>query len=172
MRYFHLFLLLCSGPASLNAQIGLSRNVFYVEALGLNANYSLNYERHYYLTEPIRLSTRIGLSVWDEINSVPVGLTLLHGKGSHRVEGGIGFSVRFESKINQGAIQYHRWIRTPPARVGLTLAYRFQPQDGGWMFRLAYQPFLNGFPSNSFYQREGFTHWLGIGFGYAIPYYR
>ena len=59
-----LFLL----PIFVSAQLGLSRNAVYVEALGLGVVYSINYERQFYLSESLRLGTRIGIAPWHEDN--------------------------------------------------------------------------------------------------------
>ncbi|MEM6343306.1 MAG: hypothetical protein AAF927_05480 [Bacteroidota bacterium] len=172
--YFLLLLGLC--PSLLLAQKGLSRNVVYLEALGLGTYYSFNYERNYYLNEPLRLGIRIGLAPWnvneDYFTSVPVGVHLLYGKSAHRLEIGMGLSYRFKTAISTGSIQYHKWEKLAPARIGMLIGYRYQVPDGGWMFRLGYQPFLNGFIEANGYVRPGYVHWLGIAVGYAIPYYR
>lgn len=176
MVRLYLLLILALCPSLLLAQRGLSRNVVFLEALGLGTYYSFNYERNIYLSEPLRLGLRAGIAPWNVedtyFTSVPLGAHLIYGKSAHRLEMGMGLSFRFKAEINSGAIQYHKWEKLAPARIGMLIGYRYQQPEGGWMFRLGYQPFINGFIEANGYVRAGYVHWLGIAFGYAIPYYR
>jgi hypothetical protein len=172
-----LILCLLVGMASFSvAQQGLSRNAFFVEGLGLGSFYSLNYERSYYVGEYLRLGSRIGIAPWGADNNytinLPLSLHLIYGRDLHRAEVGAGLAWQFYSGISQGAVIAPSWKKIDQARYSLYLGYRYQPQTGGFLFRLGYQPFLNGMAENAGYIREGFVHWAGVSVGYALPYFR
>jgi hypothetical protein len=72
----------------------------------------------------------------------------LFGKKSHYLEVGTSLMV---------AATFKNIELKPNGRIG----YRYQPQKGGFLFRAAYTPILNG---NGWF---GY-HWAGISFGYIF----
>lgn len=113
-------------------------NLVYAEALG-NALYggSVNYER---MLAP-RFSARLGASPF---GSFPVMLNYLPGQGNHAAEVGVGvlLGASDENLLGTG-----------------TLGYRYQPREGGMVFRAGWTPLIGA---------AGVATWAGVSLGFAF----
>jgi hypothetical protein len=129
------------------------RNSIYVELLGHGIFYSVNYE--YRMSD--KISLRAGVSIWSiksmdllifQINGIkfrsfPVMVNYLIGKRSSRFELGAGIMPAYISSEG-GSVFYlmkstdsnHTTIFPVIANVG----YRYQPEDGGFIFRAGITP--------------------------------
>lgn len=135
-----LFLLLIGLlPSRVDAQeAGPARDVVYVELLG-NALYggSINYER---MLTP-QYSVRVGASPF---RSFPVMLNYLPGWGHHTAEVGFGLFVDASDRNVLGTA---------------TFGYRYQPRDGGMVFRAGWTPLADA---------GGVASWAGVSVGFAF----
>ena len=136
-------------------------NSFYIELVGSGGLYSINYDRLF--TENI--GARIGFMYFDtewllfftdvEMFLIPTTLNFLVGSGKHKFELGAGPVFVFGSASFFGS--------DPVSGSGVgwtgTIGYRYQQNDGGFMWRIGFTPFLAGgelFPSG------------GISFGFSF----
>jgi hypothetical protein len=107
-------------------------NALYFELLGSGGLYSINYDR----IVADRFALRIGFSAFEfclftctSVVTAPVTASYLVGEGSHSLELGIG--LLGVSSDSDGTV------------VGTgVLGYRFQPLDGGVVFRFTATPFF------------------------------
>ena len=147
-------------------------NSIYLEIGGSGFIYSLNYDRNLgniiavragfgYLPLPTQ-TTASGAKVTASLTSVPVSISWFPfssstSSPSSKLEIGAGASYEelvakkiAKSKVGSGI-----------AYTGI-LGYRYQPADGGFLFRIAFTPFLS---SPIF---TGFEPWGGITLGYGF----
>lgn len=150
--------LLCSLPHPCRAQEdagggtdGLSRHSVYLELLGQGLLYSINYD---YRVTP-RLSLRAGVSRWAidpffflagglTYTSVPLLANYVTGDGPSHLELGAGIvpaHISIEDTYDFFGTEYDE------SRIVLlgttTIAYRMQPPDGGWTFRVGLTPIFS-----------------------------
>lgn len=129
------------------------RNTIYAELLGPGILYSINYD---YLITP-KVSIRAGFSKWSlpvvfflmnggplDFTGFPVALNYLAGEGNSRLEFGAGVVPMFLSVEGEGIfggrIRGKATLFSETAAVG----YRYQPIDGGFVFRIGFTPlFIN-----------------------------
>lgn len=125
------------------------RNAIYFELFGQGGLYSINYD--YRIKEEI--SIRAGFTSWGigvfennfHFTGFPIMLNYLSGKRSGHLEAGVGFipaTVSFHGGdsnpffILEGEGSSTRVLGTA------TLGYRFQPLQGGFVFRAGLTPFF------------------------------
>ena len=138
----------------------------YVELLGNSIYYSVNYDYLFKIyKDNIKLVVGAGIGYFpytylDADGSKRITIhkfyftpeaTFLFGKKSHYFETGLAFMTLID----------HDKISTdfdfmPSGRIG----YRYQPQKGGFLFRMAYTPILR-------FEWIGYC-WFGISFGYIF----
>jgi hypothetical protein len=136
-------------------------NSLYFEIFGNGGLYSINYDRLFTPT----LGARIGFMYFSADNSifdidqlilVPIMLNYFVGEGSSKLELGAG--------IVFGSLETDFWGLTnessSTAVIGTaTVGYRYQPVDGGFMFRAGFTPL---FSSGGFLASGGLS--IGVAF--------
>lgn len=171
-RFIVAFVMLISAfgiPHNLLAQNKISnysRNAVYIEGLGSGIAYSINYE--YRITEQIGL--RAGFSFWSTtpiffssgkstFTEFPLMVNYFVGHHRDNLELGLGMVIGFSS--TKGKLFWGKNFNSKDNfSIGTaTIGYRMEPNDGGFMFRVAFTPFFtfkNIWPSG------------GISLGYAF----
>ncbi len=155
-----------------------ARNSLYAELLGNGLLYSCNYER--LITESF--GVRIGASFFEPENvpivTFPLMANYLVGSGSSKLELGLGIcvllmpenvSLSFMSAVDEK-------LKGNSVLGTATVGYRYQPADGGLVFRAGVTPFFGVFArekSTSPYLDEyedvfGFRVLGGVSVGYAF----
>ncbi len=123
----------------------MSSAVVYVEIGGPGILYSINFE--YRVT--INFVLRAGYSSWsirpfgffrsresDSFIGFPISLSYLYGRNADKLEIGIGIVPSYLKAFGLGEGR---------AILGTaTIGYRFEPEEGGVLFRLDFTPFLAG----------------------------
>jgi len=138
-------------------------NAAYVELLGSGGLYSVNYERA--LTPSVRV--RVGAAAWTaesfwsdaktRLRTFPLMLHVVPGRGSHRLEAGIGVLPGYRDHDFGASGGFVSLI----ASVG----YRYEPPQRRFIFRTGFTPFYGfGEPSIA-YPDTGFLPSLGLSFG-------
>lgn len=127
----------------------LKRNAVYFELFGQGVLYSLNYE--YRITPQVSL--RAGFTSWRislistrfNFTGFPIMLNFLSGKKSGHFEAGIGCIPATVTYIGD---EYNPFIvlerkGSSTAIMGTaTIGYRYQPAEGGIIFRAGLTPFI------------------------------
>ncbi|MFQ5865286.1 MAG: hypothetical protein ACE5IW_08680 [bacterium] len=137
-------------------------NSIYLELLGNGILYSINYDRMF--SESI--CGRIGIMYIPtgevdgeenvNVTIVPVTANYLVGKGKHKLELGLGALFVFADRDfdeQGGAVDEQGVAGTA------TFGYRFQPLNGGFVFRIGFTPIFTD---------NGFAPWGGLSFGYGF----
>jgi hypothetical protein len=136
-------------------------NSIYLELVGSGGLYSVNYDRMF--TDNI--GARIGFMYFDsewllfftdvEMFLIPTTLNFLVGSGKHKFELGAGPVFIF------GSVSFFGSDPVSGSGVGWTgtIGYRYQPNEGGFMWRIGFTPFLAG---GEFFPSGGIS--LGYGF--------
>jgi hypothetical protein len=129
------------------------RNAIYVEALGQGGIYSVNFD-HRFTKE---IGFRAGFTTWSWMTGLPLKVNYLGPGPVDHFEIGIGALVGlstlnlpspFENGLNRGHI------------IGTgTVGYRYQPDNGGLVFRLDFTPWFG---------YKYFEAWAGVSLGYAF----
>ena len=128
-------------------------NIFF-EGLGAGIGYSLNYDRRFGQRRD-GLGGRIGfafVSEEDQIYTIPVEVNCLFGEENKFFEVGAGVTFTFPehdySLIDGSSI------------VGVvSVGYRRQPADGGFLFRATFTPLIT---------KEKIVPYSGLSFGYTF----
>jgi hypothetical protein len=119
-------------------------NSIYLELMGNGGLYSLNYDRLF--TENI--GARIGFMYFEtedflfgtdiELFLIPITLNYLVGSENHKFELGIGPVIVF------GSAGFFGYESVSGSGVGgtATIGYRYQPIDGGFLFRIGFTPYF------------------------------
>jgi len=146
-----------------------AKNCVYFEALGQGMFYSFNYE---YMFTP-HLSGRVGYTNWSipifflvsagvvNYQGGPVMLNYLWGDGDHHLETGIGAvlgAARYDGVgtiFGENISVKYKFFPLGTATVG----YRYQPREGGFLFKLGVTPIFN---------ETRFMPTGGMSFGYAF----
>lgn len=149
-------------PTPTNAQ-SYSQNSVYVELGGNGLFYSVNYDRRF----TNNVSGRFGFMIFggqseqatdDQIGVgiFPVTANYLVGTGSHRLELGVGPVLM----VAGGDLEEYGTVSAGGiAGVTSTFGYRYQPMEGGFLFRIGLTPFYSdGRPQL----------WAGLSLGYAF----
>lgn len=154
--YLFIFLILSLYPpqGKVSAQsnsiedIVTAPNAVFVQLLGDYVSITANYERMLFTTTPHNIALRFGFGFWgwfgDSGVVVPVGASYLFGH-SHKIELGIGYTFLTGSNKYNGL---------STALIG----YRYQPIDGGFLFRVGFTPLFG----------DEFEPWVGLSLGYAF----
>lgn len=155
-----LFLVLVLTSASAKAQSAkdstshFCRDAIYVELGGSGGLYSVNYD--YRITK--EMNFRIGLAASYNAIAFPIIASCLVGGHANHFEIGIGTTVQFSSAVNGRSLFRKGEIRRLAIGTAL-IGYRYQPDSGGFVFRIDYTPlFTFGL----------FESWGGISLGYAF----
>lgn len=156
-----LILLLTSVPASAqsanDADGHFSLNAVYVEALGVGGFYSLNYERR--ISEIISL--RGGFTAWNGLVGFPLMVNGLLGQDGDYFEIGVGLVPGYTPiSLLSSRSFIIRGTGNEVVYGTATLGYRYQPHDGGLLFRISFTPI--------FERHNTFMSWGGISAGYAF----
>lgn len=171
-NYMHvgiLLLLLTSLGMPLSAQnadaTGQAANSIYAEVGGPGIVLSFNYDRRFG-RRPDGLGGRIGfggIALGEtQILTVPVCLNYLAGSGNSYFEGGLG-AVLYNANVD--------FLETSQTVFGvLNFGYRYQPRDGGLMFRAALTPVFGSIGGSGESANEFifFPFFGGVAFGYAF----
>lgn len=129
----------------------IARDAIYGELLGPGILYSINYE---HLITP-HVSLRGGFSKWSvpsafllvdgsvDFTGFPITLNYLAGEGNSRLELGAGL-VPILLSVDGQVILFGGSVRGRASVVSgtATIGYRYQPVDGGFVFRIGFTPIL------------------------------
>ena len=156
-----LILLLTSVPASAQStkdgETHFARNAVYLEALGPGVFYSFNYERR--LTEI--MSLRGGFTAWNGLVGFPLMVNGLLGQDEDYFEIGVGLVPGYTPiSLLPSRSFIIRGTGNEVVYGTATLGYRYQPHDGGLLFRISFTPI--------FERHNTFMSWGGISAGYAF----
>jgi len=159
--YLFIFLILSTYPSQWIASaqsnptenIVTAPNAVFVELLGQGVLLTANYERMLSTTTPHNVALRVGFGYWtwwgDSGVIVPVDASYLLGI-NHKLELGIGYAIitgqASGNNLSNGAF------------AGL-IGYRYQPIDGGFIFRIGFTPLFGAKKMES---------WGGLSLGYAF----
>jgi hypothetical protein len=141
-------------------------NSIYLEFLGNTGLYSINYDRLF--SEDVGI--RIGFMYFEsdyaiffkdiELIFIPITLNYLAGSGDHKFELGGGPALVFgHFKLTFFGLGESDLIDANGIVGTATIGYRYQPVDGGFLFRIGFTPWF-GF--GEFYPSAGIS--LGISF--------
>jgi len=150
--------IICSYSQDLSA----NRAIF-LEGLGNGLTYSLNYDTRFG-PGAAGLGGRGGIGFFQvqgvNITSLPFVLNYLLGNNSHYFEFGVGATILTFGTRNNGSISRAELDRATGIGATLSLGYRYQPMDGGLMFRAGLAPIFD---------RTGtLPFWPQISVGYAF----
>jgi hypothetical protein len=152
----------------------LAKNAVYAELLGNAILYSVNYERRFSDVVAARLGfSYFGLSasVSDATSSAsaranfflfPVMANFLVGGRNNKLELGVGALALIVSGSAEG-VSFGEKVTATGAAAAVagtaTIGYRYQPRDGGFVFRVGATPIIG---------KGGALPWGGISFGGAF----
>lgn len=162
-----VFLFVQNGHAQ-QSEPQFSKHAVYAELFGQGILYSLNYD--YRFRE--NMSVRAGFSSWSinplwllmtgklSFTGFPVTANYLLGNGDHRLETGLGF-MPATITVEGNDIFFGAEIHEKETVVfgTATAAYRVQPEDGGFLFRIGLTPLFTF---------ESIVLTGGISLGYAF----
>jgi hypothetical protein len=122
----------------------VAKNAFYFELGGNGIFYSINYDR---IILP-SLSARVGFASFTipltspaiSTTTFPILLNYLVGSGNSRFE--LGAGIVFVA-FSGGEFDFIRASASTAALTGV-VGYRYQPVDGGLVFRAGFTPFIVG----------------------------
>lgn len=131
-------------------------NAVYVELGGSALAYSVNYERR--VDEHVAL--RVGVGAWPSAAVVPFACYALLGGGAHHLELGLGLGVGAGGGAHAGV---QAFAALP------SVGYRYQPREGGFVFRLTGEVITFG-GQGPFVSEPGgaIFPWLGLSLGRAF----
>jgi hypothetical protein len=154
-----------------NGEKRTAKNAVYLELLGNGGLYSINYERA--LLDNV--TARVGFSYFSvgataadgsgqqssakiSLMTAPIMANYLVGGKSHNLELGAGALVVYASGEASGG-----GASSSAEGVGIagtaTVGYRYQPQDGGFLFKAGFTPLVT---------ESGFQGWGGLSLGGAF----
>lgn len=168
--------LVCAAT-QLSAQSGAeprtSENAVYLELLGNGGPFSINYDRR--VGEDV--AVRIGFASWTaddlflgdeaktELVTVPLTVSWLPGAPSRGIE--LGGGVLLGSRKQDEPFEDGSTSSTFVSLTGI-VGYRWQPADGGWMFKIAFTPFFGLGDRDIAYPDRGFFPSAGASVGYSF----
>ncbi len=129
------------------------RDAVYVELAGAGGLYSFNFD--YRITR--EAGFRVGFTSWSDFTGLPVTANYLLNWHAHHLEIGIGVIIGLATLGGQSFVSGGQ--STPQAIGTGTLGYRYQPDDGGFVFRIDYTPLL---------EPRLLYSWGGVSLGYAF----
>lgn len=138
-------------------------NAIYIEIAGRGLFLSASYERLLFETTPHNIALSAGLGFWASIEisgtgpdksgiTIPIYAGYLYG-GNHNFELGIGLTLAPGVSYEFAQEFTSDWMITT------FIGYRYQPIDGGFLFRVGYAPIFGN---------EGMIKYGGIALGYAF----
>ena len=137
-------------------------DALYGEFLGQSYLFSFNYDRMLFNTTPHNIALRAGLGVWSNISFsstdnesgvvIPLNASYVYGS-NHKFELGLGFTIAPNVTLHDGTNHINDLTIT-----GI-IGYRYQPIDGGFLFRGGMVPVLGD---------EGIIESFGLSFGLAF----
>lgn len=141
-----------------------AKNALYLELFGNGFAYTVNYERR--LGDDVWLRIGFERVTWNEgglfterktrrMTAVPLMVSRLFGSRGGRLELGLGVVPNTLTGISATG----------------TAGFRFQPQDGGILFKVGFTPIypFYAYESESEYEEDSrkFLPWLGLSLGWA-----
>jgi hypothetical protein len=145
------------------AQTETAKNSIYLELLGNGGLYSINYDRMF----SENVGARVGLSYLSEFDIIfakiedlfiaPVTINYLVGERNSKLE--LGAGIVFISVKNSDIFGFTKAEHNSAIRGTATFGYRYQPKDGGFVFRAGFTPVFGS---------QGFYPSGGISFGFCF----
>lgn len=150
-----------------------ARNSVYMELLGNGGMYSINVERE--ILPQLRL--RIGVATWafesdgfffestttESHTTFPLMLNYGVGSGTSSLEVGGGLLLGWRKRTGPGENETSS-IRSLTGTIG----YRYQPRQGGFLFRAGFVPFYSLNSEEDAYPDPGLFASVGVSLGYAF----
>lgn len=151
-----------SQPDSIN---DLSSSLFFAEIGGHGGYGSLNYQHLLLKKNKFKLSGSTGIGTYhlydyqNKLNPdiiITLGISSYYGN-KNNIE--IGVAQTISSIIYADNLTYNP-KRKHDLNTNLTFGYRYQKEQGGFVYRISYTPIIE---KNKFYR-----NWFGMSFGYAF----
>lgn len=170
LLFYFGFLILIMGSYAGDRQVRDAKNAVYLDIMGTGGWYSLNYERSMYSADKLHLGISGGVSAnhfkdftgkFNPDWSFPVSLNAFYGR-NHHAEFGIGSTFVSVVRANQD----YDPERALNINMTMTLGYRYQRPEGGFLFRAAYTPIIPVY--REYTERGGFKNWFSVSFGYSF----
>lgn len=142
-----------------------TRNLLFFEAGGSGGYGSINYEYLVKKIDKLKLSVRIGASSYhlnDYTNKfnpdivIPIVINAYYGI-KHNIDFGLGQTI---TNIVYADNSDYKPKRKNNFNTNLSIGYRYQKEEGGIMFKIAYAPMIE----NNYM----FRNWFLLAFGYAF----
>ena len=147
-----IILLSFSNAFSQSNQKSFARNTFYVEAASKAADYSINYDHIFHSGDKFSWSYRVGFFIGNESIALPIGINLITGKKSHHAEFGVTLEpfVDHDKTFLSGssANESDKYLYVIPAA-----GYRYQPEKGGFFFKVTASPTIFLDPASDHFWR-------------------
>ena len=135
-----------------------ARNAIYLELFGNGICTTLNYERFIQRNMSIRIG--YGTAAIYQA-SMPVMFNIFAGK-NHRLELSVGVTFFFNREpFIRGYVFYDENITMATGVIG----YRYQPLDGGFVFKIGFIPF---YAFSAYEHDRKFFGWSGFSFGVSF----
>ena len=141
------------------------RKTIFIEAGGFGGYGSVNFEYLIKTINKIKYATRIGLStyhIYDYTNTfnpdlqIPLALNIYYGL-NHNIDFSIGQS--YASIIQAQETDFSSKRKNTFSTI-LSLGYRYQKAEGGFMFKISYAPIIE--------ENKRFRNWFLLDLGYAF----
>jgi hypothetical protein len=142
-----------------------SKSLVFVEAGGFGGYGSLNYEHLLKKINKVKVSVRVGLSTYNLMDFshkfnpdiiVPIAVNGYYGS-THHVDFSLGKTIThivYTDKSNYQPARSHSF------NSNLSVGYRYQKEEGGLLFKIAYTPMLEN--------NQMFRNWGALAMGYAF----
>ncbi len=141
-----------------------SRNTVFTELMGNAFLYSINYDRLFFKTKNVKLSTRGGISYFGagtgKLLQLPIEANLLLGNKRY-FETGLGLLYLMYQDPDPRS-------NYPYAPLSFRIGYRYQQPKGGFFFRCGYLFRYHPQKQKKYGNDENFNN-LSLCFGYTIP---
>ncbi len=153
------------------AQVVDLQHSVYAELAGSAGIWSLNYDLVALNISNFKVGARFGFGFMTEGYAgttldvhIPLTVNFMYAfKEKHHIELGVGTQIASYEIRSVKTATDTEFERKTEALGNMTLGYRFQSPDGGFMFRVFYSPF---FYQDGIYFR--YEHWGGLSLGYAF----
>lgn len=155
-----------SGQETVSGTTRRARNAVQLSFGGAGVYFSLTYER-LLITGPAwngGVKTGLGTSISSALSppefSLPLGGFVLYGKGNSKLDLGLSFTgyMMWQHDLESDG----RFMELQPLIIP-SLAYRFQKNAGGWMFRAGLSSIIH---INS--TTPAYSPWMDLGVGYGF----